>query len=347
MTISTPDVLRYTAFSADPAGGNPAGVVLDASGLDDATMLALAAQVGYSETAFLTAPPDDAAPPDAGSGSPRAFTVRYFSPKAEVSFCGHATVAAAVALAERFGPGELLFSTPAGPVPVTVTADGTAADSASGAAPGSASESAPGPASGSAPGATPGSVPGSASGPTPEPGALHATLTSVPPYVADAAQADVTEALAALDWQADDLDPALPPRIAYAGARHLVLAVSSRARLADLAYDFDRLAALMRRLDLTTLQLVWRESGTVFHVRDPFPVGGVVEDPATGAAAAALGAYLRELGLVESDALLTLHQGHDLGRPSTLAVELRDGDPRVRVSGTAVRIPAEDLSPVA
>ena len=41
------EVLRYAAFTDDPAGGNPAGVVLDAAGLDDATMLATAAEVGY------------------------------------------------------------------------------------------------------------------------------------------------------------------------------------------------------------------------------------------------------------------------------------------------------------
>ncbi|MYV68641.1 phenazine biosynthesis protein PhzF, partial [Streptomyces sp. SID2131] len=145
-------------------------------------------------------------------------------------------------------------------------------------------------------------------------------------------------ALAALDWPAADLDPAFPPRTAFAGARHLVLAAATRARLADLAYDFARLEALMHRLDLTTVQLVWRESATVFHVRDPFPVGGVVEDPATGAAAAAFGAYARDLGLVPEDAVLTLRQGEDLGRPGELTVTLRAGDPRVRVSGTGTRI---------
>lgn len=97
------EMLRYTAFSTDPAGGNPAGVVLDAAGLDDAAQLAIAAELGYSETAFLTAPP-------AGLGGEpgRAFTVRYFSPQAEVPFCGHATVATAIAFAERHGPGDLL-----------------------------------------------------------------------------------------------------------------------------------------------------------------------------------------------------------------------------------------------
>ncbi|MCG7529731.1 PhzF family phenazine biosynthesis isomerase, partial [Streptomyces sp. OfavH-34-F] len=92
---SAPRVLRYTAFSADPEGGNPAGVVLDAAGLDEAAMLAVAAELGYSETAFLTGPAPAAAP------GARGFAVRYFSPRAEVPFCGHATVAAALALAER------------------------------------------------------------------------------------------------------------------------------------------------------------------------------------------------------------------------------------------------------
>ncbi|MCQ0022509.1 PhzF family phenazine biosynthesis protein [Streptomyces somaliensis DSM 40738] len=283
----SPEVLHYTAFSADPAGGNPAGVVLDASGLDDADMLAVAAEAGYSESAFLTAPPE-------GLGEPgRAFTVRYFSPVAEVPFCGHATIAAAVALGERTGPGDLLFATRAGTVPVSVTE---------------------------------------------RDGVYGATLTSVEPRVGQAAAGDVAEALAALGWPAEDLDPALPPRIASAGARHLVLAAASRQRLADLDYDFERLKALMLRLDLTTVQLVWRASDTVFHVRDPFPVGGVVEDPATGAAAAAFGAYARALGLVPEASVLTLHQGEDMGRPAELTVELRAGDRRVRVSGTGTRM---------
>ncbi|MFF6982027.1 PhzF family phenazine biosynthesis protein [Streptomyces sp. NPDC008343] len=283
-----PEVLRYTAFSGTPDGGNPAGVVLDAAGLGDNDMLAIAADLGYSESAFLTAPPEGLV-----GQAGRAYTIRYFSPKAEVPFCGHATVATAVALAERIGSGELVFATRAGTVPVEVTEEG---------------------------------------------GTIRATLTSVEPHIEEIGDADLAEALAALDWPAPDLDPAFPPRVAFAGARHLVLAAATRARLADLRYDFTRLEALMHRLDLTTVQLVWRESPTVFHVRDPFPVGGVVEDPATGAAAAAFGAYARELGLVDQDAVLTLHQGADLGRPGELTVTLRAGDPRIRVSGAGTRI---------
>src|SRR4051795_4321504 len=107
--------LRYAAFTDTPEGGNPAGVVLDATGMADDEMLAIAAEVGYSETAFLT---------------PRAdgeYDVRYFSPEAEVPFCGHATIATAVALAERDGTGDLVFHIGAGPVAIHTGRDGSGA----------------------------------------------------------------------------------------------------------------------------------------------------------------------------------------------------------------------------
>ena len=108
-TADLPQVLRYTAFSATPDGGNPAGVVLDARGMSTEQMLATAAEVGFSETAFLV------------PGENR-FAVRYFSPRAEVSFCGHASIASAVAWAERHGPGRLILDTAAGEVDVVTRA---------------------------------------------------------------------------------------------------------------------------------------------------------------------------------------------------------------------------------
>ena len=267
------DVLRYAAFSDRPDGGNPAGVVLDAGGLSDERMLEIAAEVGYSETAFLSG--DD---------------IRYYSPLAEVPFCGHATIATAVALAERDGPGDRTFATRSGPVPITTRRD--------------------------------------------DQGRVTATLTSVPPRVEKLEQLD--ELLGALRWAPEDLDPELPPRVGYAGAFHPVVAARTRERLAELRYDFDRLSALMAARDWTTVQLVWREDPLRFHARNPFPPGGVVEDPATGAAAAALGAYLRELGFVEPPATVTIIQGEDMGRPSRLLVDLHDGRDEVDVTGTAV-----------
>lgn len=118
MTDAT-QILRYSAFAAAPGGGNPAGVVLDASSLDDAEMQRIAADVGYSETAFLV-------DSSADSSGPR-YRVRYWSPVAEVPFCGHATVAAAVALAERDRPGTVVFDTAAGEVTLRSAPDAAGA----------------------------------------------------------------------------------------------------------------------------------------------------------------------------------------------------------------------------
>jgi PhzF family phenazine biosynthesis protein len=278
------DILRYTAFSTEPDGGNPAGVVLDSTDLTPEEMQRIATAVGYSETAFLAPRPDG------------GLDTRYFSPRAEVSFCGHATIAAAVAHAERFGEGERLLHTAAGPVPVDTRRGGD--------------------------------------------GRVTATLTSVRPRIDPLDTADLDRLLHIFGWQRDVLDEELPPRVTFAGAEHPVIAVSDRAALEAMAYDFARLDELTAERGWTTVNLVWRESGTTFRSRNAFPPGGVVEDPATGAAAAALGGYLRALGLVEPPARLTVHQGHEMGRPSTLLVDVPPGtETGVAVSGTAVPIP--------
>jgi len=145
----------------------------------------------------------------------------------------------------------------------------------------------------------------------------------------------LAELLVALRWAPEDLDPNLPPRVGYAGAFHPVVAAGSRERLASLDYDFDGLAALMASRGWTTVQLVFRADEATFYARNPFPPGGVVEDPATGAAAAALGGYLRALGLVTPPARLTVFQGQDLGRPGVLTVDV-PAVGGVSVSGPAV-----------
>jgi len=277
------EILRYAAFGTNSAGGNPAGVVLDARGIADSEMLATAADVGFSETAFVVSRQDG------------SLDVRYFSPLIEVPFCGHATIAMAVAHAHRHGVGELLLHTKAGPVSVSTTAT------------------------------TDGSV--------------MATLVSVPPRSVPIAEADLAELLAALRWSIDDLETALPPCAAYAGAWHPVIAAASRSRLSDLDYEVSALNHLMRRKEWATIDLVWRESPAIYYARNPFPPGGVIEDPATGAAAAAFGGYLRELGLVSTPATITVYQGQDMGRPSTIIVTIpAEPGSGIAVAGTAVQL---------
>jgi PhzF family phenazine biosynthesis protein len=287
-------LLRLAAFTTDPSGGNPAGVWFGDALPADPEMQRIAADVGYSETAFLA--------PDA-SGQPGRFRVRYFSPLAEVPFCGHATIAAGVALADRGlaapaprsgDPGRLSLTTNGGVVEVSTEPD-------------------------------------------PD-GRTRATLTSIATSV-EAPDAGLTsEALRLLGWRTDELDPALPPAVGFAGARHLILAARERSRLDALDYPFERVKALMLAHDLTTIQLVWRETATRFRARDPFPVGGVVEDPATGAAAAALGAYLRARGEIVAPASFEIVQGVEMGRPSLLTVSIVPDEDGVRVAGNAVAI---------
>lgn len=276
MTQAT--LLRLSAFDDGGRGGNPAGVWIGDALPDPATMQHIAAEVGYSETAFVA--------PAAGD----VRQVRYYSPQAEVSFCGHATVAAGVALGQRHGPGIYCFNTAVGEVTVTVCG---------------------------------------------KPGQLEASLRSVATRHEAAAPGLLANVLTALRWQHADLNPAIQPAKAYAGAWHLVLSVKHRARLAALDYDFDGLKSLMLQHGLTTLQLVWQERQGLFHARNPFPVGGVVEDPATGAAAAALGGYLRDAGLIAAPFDFVIRQGEDMGRPSRLQVEV-PAKGGVSVRGSAV-----------
>jgi PhzF family phenazine biosynthesis protein len=274
-------LMRYSAFTEDPSGGNPAGVWIGNELPSRKEMLETAKRIGYSETAFIA--------PTKGPDR----TVRYFSPEMEITFCGHATIASAVALGTIEGPGIYNFSTLAGNIPISVTE---------------------------------------------KDGQMQAALTSVAPRSEKAADQLVKEVLSTLAWPLDDLNPEIPSSKAYAGAWHLILAVKSLERLNRLQYDFEALKSLMKREKLTTIQLIYRETEALFHSRNPFPVGGVVEDPATGAAAAALGGYLREKGLVRTPMRLIIRQGEAMGRPSRLEVEIPT-DGGIIVSGTAVEIP--------
>lgn len=274
---------RRSAFTDNPNGGNPAGVWVGETLPSVDVMQRIAAEVGYSETAFVA--------PALGQNR----TIRYYSPEMEVPFCGHATIATGVVLGETEGDGTYQLATAVGEVSITVHSQS---------------------------------------------GVREASLTSVEPKNASASDMLVNGALSALGWQFSDVDGSIPPARVYAGAWHLVLAINDPNRLAKLNYDFRRLNALMLREGLTTLQLVWRESTNVFHSRNPFPVGGVVEDPATGAAAAALGGYLREAELIAVPTTIFIRQGEAMGRPSRLTVEI-PATGGIVVKGTAVPIEAE------
>jgi PhzF family phenazine biosynthesis protein len=121
-----------------------------------------------------------------------------------------------------------------------------------------------------------------------------------------------------------DLDPAFPVRFASAGAKHLILFLKYHDTLINMQYQFDEVRGLMREKGLITISLLWLESSEVFHSRNAFASGGVYEDPATGAAAAALAGYLRDIGW-RGNREFKILQGEDMGRPSLLNVKFGPG----------------------
>ena len=166
-------------------------------------------------------------------------------------------------------------------------------------------------------------------------GALNATLTSAPTSSSPPADSFLAAALALFDLTVADLNPALPPVIADAGARHLILALKSRERLAAMQYELDKGKQLMDAENLITIMLVQAAGEQQFSVRNPFASGGVWEDPATGAAAAAFGGYLNKIGWPHGSRV-EIQQGEDMGMPSQLIVHIDGaaGAP-VRVGGRA------------
>ncbi|MBT2501852.1 PhzF family phenazine biosynthesis protein [Curtobacterium sp. ISL-83] len=261
------EILRYTAFASEPGGGNPAGVVLDATDLSDAEMLAIARDVAYPETAFVV------------GQTPAGPRVRYFSPGAEVPFCGHATIATAVVLAERDGLGKRVFTTAAGDVALDATAlpDGT----------------------------------------------VQVAMTSVEPRSRAVDPGLLDRLFALLGLTAADVAEGFGVRESFAGNWHPIVVLADEELFHQFRFAPAPLAELM-------LEAGWTGTVTVLHgtapleyeARNLFPVGRITEDPATGSAAAATGAYLREVGAVTAGDRVVIRQGRHVGRPSVLLVDV-------------------------
>lgn len=166
----------------------------------------------------------------------------------------------------------------------------------------------------------------------------HAALQSPATWSKPMAEDLLLALLSYFGLSQDDLDPAFPPTLGFAGVRHGILALKDRSKLAAMSYPFDAMQALMLDHDLVTVSLLHFRSPRAITSRNAFASGGVVEDPATGAAAAALGGALVDLewdGLQEGGQF-SISQGEDMGMPSELTVEVTGTKgASVRVSGAA------------
>ncbi|MCF6232625.1 MAG: PhzF family phenazine biosynthesis isomerase [Rhodobacteraceae bacterium] len=259
------DILKLASFTRDGTGGNPAGVVIGDAHPEQAVMQEIAAQVGFSETAF-------AAPTDNG------FRVRYFAPQAEVPFCGHATIALGAALGAAYGTGQYNLALNEAEISVEAYWQN---------------------------------------------GEWGAKLISPGTSYAPVDAAVLNSFLSLFNLAQSDLDPDISPATVNGGAQHLLLALGRHKTLQNMSYDFDAGAALMQKHGFVTVNLVHRAPPGLIFSRNAFAGHGVYEDPATGAAAAALAGYLRDAGLQSGP--FEVVQGVEMGSASLLHVEALKG----------------------
>jgi len=300
--METRRALLVDAFAAEPLAGNAAGVLLDAEGLSDDQMAAVAAELGASETAFRT---DAGETIDAGETTDAGEAVddrlRYFSPTTEVDLCGHATVATYGALFAEgaIDGGERTLRTNVGDLTVSVDDDGTVW----------MRQQAP-----------------SVETVDVDAGRLGSALGIDPAALRDVG-ADLPVAVASTGL------PFLVVPVNF--LERLGEADPDDEAIADLSEEFD--AAGVYAFTFDTL-----EGDSTLHGRAFVPSLGISEDPVTGTASGAVGGYLRHVDAFDGDEPdeLRFEQGHFLDRPGHVRVRIEaDG---VRVGGqTSVALDGE------
>ncbi len=294
--------VQVDVFTNTPFGGNPLAVFPEAEGLTAEEMQCLAREMNLSESTFVL----PAQTPEAD------FRVRIFTPAAELPFAGHPVVGTHWALAHlgrvslREPLTEVRFELGVGVLPADLhVADGVVER-----------------------------VVMTQDRPT-----FHAVLE------------DVGDLAVGLGLAREAItEVGLPVQVVSTGLPQMMVPVRSLAEVQSLHAGQLNTAALNRACREVGTQCVLvyslqteRPAATA-HVRVFGPLLGVPEDPATGSANGALGAYLVRHGAVPvlgASVHMMNEQGAELGRPSTLFVEVDhvDGEPQaVRVGGEVVLV---------
>jgi len=262
-------------FAPRPLAGNQLCVVPEPIDLDDGTMQALAKEIGFSETTFVTESVGD------------RYAVRIFTPAAELPFAGHPTLGTAFVLVSEgrvSSPATQVVA--AGEIPVEADLE-----------------------------------------------AGTAWMTQLPPEFGPVFE-DRELIARAIGLGVEDLDPGLPVRTVSTGLPPTIVplrdAETLRRAVRNAAGVADAVAASGGE-DLYLFAVT--EEGVTARMFDAEL--GVGEDPATGSAAGALGAYLAEHDVARMPGSVLIRQGAQVGRPSELLVETgrEDGAWRIRVGG--------------
>jgi trans-2,3-dihydro-3-hydroxyanthranilate isomerase len=175
------------------------------------------------------------------------------------------------------------------------------------------------------------------------------TMTQpAPQFLASLPSADVGQLARGLGLDPQDiLATGLPAQLVSTGLPQLMVPVRSLSAIQAITLELGPLHTLCRRHDTHSIYAFTRETVTPsadVHSRLFAPLAGVFEDPATGSASGALGAYLVHHRVFGGD-MLVIHleneQGYELGRPSRILIEVvQDGSTisSVRVGGRVVKV---------
>ncbi|HUQ11208.1 MAG TPA: PhzF family phenazine biosynthesis isomerase [Steroidobacteraceae bacterium] len=272
-------IFQVDAFTTDRFTGNPAGVVLDADVLSDSEMLAIARELNNADTAFVLKP----------EGPDHELRVRFFTPRTEASFVGHATVATHFVLSRDGAPkthngGRVRQKQKSGVVDVEVRGEGATR--------------------------------------------RIAVRQPAPPLGRQLNDRERLAVLDSLALSTGDIDTRCPLRIVGGAGTRLIIGVRSTDQLKQLKPDFSRLTTLSAQLGAAgffVFTLTHALPGCLTESRMFCPALGIPEDPVSGNAHGLLGAYLAEQGLLQhSDgrARFTGAQGHHLHRSGRIDVEL-------------------------
>jgi trans-2,3-dihydro-3-hydroxyanthranilate isomerase len=288
--------IQVDAFTQVPYGGNPAGVVFEADYLSDETMIKIAQEMNVHEIVFIS------------QSEIADFKFRFLTPRGEIGFSGHPTIAAFHALVES-GLAEIVnditmfnLETKAGTFPIEIVRNETTGFH--------------------------------------EVQITHNRPTFMATY-------DPKEYLNALGLSLVDLFSPNPVQTVSTGTPQLMIPVNTLNSLERIKPNWDKLEELGEDADYTSIQVFTRDTYEVIsdaHARHFAPQLGLNEDPCSGAGAGNMASYIIKYGLMEPTHPVTsivVEQGHFVGRPGKIFVEVRgdqDKVEQVKVSGTAVTV---------
>src|SRR5688500_600421 len=294
-------------FTDRPFSGNQLAVITDARGLTDTQMATIAREFNFSESVFVF-PPEDPA---------HTKRVRIFTPTSELDFAGHPTIGTACVLVAtgviqlEDSETRIVLEENVGPVPVLIRSENG------------------------------------------HPVFAELTAAKIPERGIEKYDAASIAAVLSLEPEAVTVDGGYGIEWWTVGVPYLYVPLRDADALLRARISMDHWEKKLRDTPAPELYLFTEEEASaarsgvrsgdgVIRARMYAPALGIIEDPATGSAAAAMGGYLASRS-DKKDGMLryTIHQGVEMGRPSRLEVEVDVVDAAVegvRVRGASVLI---------